>query len=120
MWHFLLYCADKDCRYCSQLQIIADDIQLFVTFGFLPNFSYPNTEVRLSSHKSVGTSWVHTETYFLNLASLNHIWTVIALFLFIWHQTEFRIMPNISEKCNYNSNLVLSNKIQRIYTYIRD
>jgi len=29
---------------------------------------------------------------------------LIALSRWIWHQTEFRLVPNKSEKCNYNPN----------------
>ena len=36
-----------------------------------------------------------------------------SLFRLIWHQTEFRLMPNQSEKCSYNTNLVWFNKVHK-------
>ena len=44
-------------------------------------------------------------TYKLSFQS-NQIWIVIFLFPFIWHQTDFRLVPNQLEKENYNPNLV--------------
>ena len=43
---------------------------------------------------------------------LNQIWIVITLTWLIWHQTEFHLVPNQSEKYNYNPNLVRINNIQ--------
>ena len=41
-----------------------------------------------------------------NLFNLYQIWIVITLLRLILHQTEFRLEPDESEKCNYNPNLV--------------
>ena len=42
------------------------------------------------------------EKYLLNFVNSNQISTVITLFRLIWHQMEFRLATNQSEKCNYN------------------
>ena len=42
----------------------------------------------------------------MNLIQLNLLWIVIILFRLIWHQREFRLVLNQSEKCNYNPDLV--------------
>ena len=38
---------------------------------------------------------------------------MIKFFRLIWHQTEFRSMPNRSERSNYNPNLVSITEIQK-------
>ena len=40
-----------------------------------------------------------------NFIKLNQIWIVIILFWLTSHPTEFRLVLNKSEKCNYNPNL---------------
>ena len=40
---------------------------------------------------------------------------VITLLWFIWHQTDFRLVSNQSEKCNHTQNLVRFNNIQKIF-----
>ena len=64
--------------------------------------------------------WVYktpsnTEKYFQNLVNPIQIWIVITVSQLIWHQREFRLVPNHSENSNYNPNLVLINKIQKIF-----
>ena len=54
---------------------------------------------------------LHTEKSFRNLVNPNHILIVITLFRWIQHQSEFRLVLNLSEKCNYNPNLGCINKI---------
>ena len=39
----------------------------------------------------------------MNHVNTNQIWVVITLFRLIWHQTEFRLVPNQSEKRNKQS-----------------
>ena len=52
-----------------------------------------------------GSSLYTLEKYFL-IVNLNKIWIVITLYNFFWHQLEFCLVPNHSELCNYNPNLV--------------
>ena len=49
---------------------------------------------------------VHTEKSFLKNVNLNYIFSVITLFRMIWHQTEFSLVANQSEKSYHNTNLV--------------
>ena len=46
---------------------------------------------------------------FLNLVKSNQIWIVITLIRLICHRTEMEIhlVPHQSEKCEYNSNLIM-------------
>ena len=53
-----------------------------------------------------------------NLVDLNQIWTIVTLSWSIWHQTEFRLLLNQSEKCNCNQDLVLFNVIQNQFLYV--
>ena len=43
---------------------------------------------------------IYTKKFILNLVKSNQIWIVITIFWLIWHQTEFRLIANNSEKCN--------------------
>ena len=53
-----------------------------------------------------GDLGLHTGRSFLNLVKSNEIWIVITLFQWIKRQTEFNLVLNLSETCNYNLNLV--------------
>ena len=57
----------------------------------------------------------HSEKYFLNILKSNQIWIVFTPFQLIWHQAEFRLVPNQSEngKCNLIS--VWFNNIRKIF-----
>ena len=48
----------------------------------------------------------NTQKYFPILVESNRILTVITLFPLICHQIDFRLVPNQSEKCNDNPNLM--------------
>ena len=50
---------------------------------------------------------IHTQKSFWNLVKYNHFLIVITLFKLIWHQMKFRLVPNQSEKWNYNQNVFL-------------
>ena len=57
-----------------------------------------------------------TEKSLLNLAETNQIWIVITVFQLICvHQTEFDLVPNQSEKCNYNHDLVANESYDSVY-----
>ena len=43
----------------------------------------------------------YTNTISFLTSKLNQIWTIITLFQLIRHQTELRLLPNRSKKCNY-------------------
>ena len=52
--------------------------------------------------------------FFLIFVNQTKFCIIITFFRLIWHRTEFGLMPNQLEKCNYNPNLVWFNKIQKI------
>ena len=63
----------------------------------------------------------HRGEYFLNRVESHQEWIVFALFRLVWHQMGFRLVPNPSEKCNYNQNFVWFNKVQKlICLYVPD
>ena len=43
---------------------------------------------------------------FLHFVKSHQIWILITLFRLIWHQTEFRLVLNESEKCYHDLNWV--------------
>ena len=49
----------------------------------------------------------------MNLVKSKQIWIVITYYQTIWIHTEFSYVLNRSEKCNYNTNLVQFNKIEK-------
>ena len=55
---------------------------------------------------------LHTEILQGYIVDRNQIWIVIKLFRFIWHQMEFRLVLNQSEKFDFNPNLVSVDQVQ--------
>ena len=62
--------------------------------------------------------YIHKENYFLNLVDLYQILIVVTLFRLIWYQTEHSLVPNHSEKGNYNPNLVKINQVQKKVLFV--
>ena len=56
-----------------------------------------------------------TEKSILNLVKSSQIWIVIRL---ICCQTEFRLMLNVSKKCDYYPNVVRFNEIEKIISLL--
>ena len=54
---------------------------------------------------SILSNLIRTEKTILNPVKSNQIWIVITLFRLIWNRTDFCLVLNHSEKCNYISNL---------------
>ena len=54
-----------------------------------------------------------SEKIILNLVSSNQSRIVITLHRLIYHLTEFNLLINLSEKCNYNPNLVEISKTKK-------
>ena len=49
----------------------------------------------------------------MNLVRRSKIWILISMFRFIWHTTDFRLVPNQSKMFDNNPNLVWFDKIQK-------
>ena len=91
---------------------------IFVEGRVLVDFFYDSTAAKNGKYtlpvEFFSKSHVHTEKYFRNLVNPNQIWIVITILQQIQHQTEFRLAPNLSEKGNYNRNLVwITNILKR-------
>ena len=75
--------------------------------------SYDDDELWCAKNKKmickIGEIYIHKKNYILNLVNSNQIWIVNKLLRLIYHQTEFRLVLNKSEKCNYDPNLVWIN-----------
>ena len=75
-----------------------------LAYPILMQYSQAIISCRGMQVKRVLTS--HTEKSFLNHVKSNQICIVITFLRSIWHQTEFRLVLNQSEKCNHNTHLV--------------
>jgi len=67
---------------------------------------YLNKYVRYMVLLEINKYQLFKDESFLNLARLIQIWILITLLRLVLQQTEFSLVPNQSEKCNYNLNFV--------------
>ena len=81
----------------------------------LPSCRCSFAKLRCSFAKLSLKSLSHTEKYFSNFVNRNQCRILITLFRKVCHQSKSGSLLNLSKKGNYNPNLVLINKIPKIF-----